>query len=207
MREEEACGGWENQRGKIKGDIHLFACRSAVEKDECVPLFPLRPLFISLFSFPSSALGLDDNGCQVVFKAVSGEVTHGGEECFKDFIWRLLLVLPNDTERAFQAEWFPSRRTCLHDPIGIQKDQFTRLQGERWPRQQGGGDTMPNSIGVRFICRPQQMNLTPYIVPLYRSEYSPPFHLPFFAFGGGSLKSSNGPNTAATSSASTARMA
>jgi hypothetical protein len=62
-----------------------------------------------LSSASMPVLGLDDDGGHVVLEAVFGEIPNGAEECVKDFIWRLLLVLPNDTERAFQAEKFISR--------------------------------------------------------------------------------------------------
>jgi hypothetical protein len=55
----------------------------------------------------SNAFGLEDNGRQVVLKLVPGEVAHGVEEGAEDFVGRFVLVRPNDTERALQAEQLP----------------------------------------------------------------------------------------------------
>jgi hypothetical protein len=57
----------------------------------------------------SIAFGLDDDSSDVVLKGVPGEVAHGVEEGGEDFIGRFVLVRPNDTKRALQAELLPIR--------------------------------------------------------------------------------------------------
>src|SRR5262245_41095622 len=84
-------------------------------------------------AWSSSAFGLEDNSRQVVLNVPLTKGTYRIEEFVNNVTGRVVPVPTNQIERAFQAEQPPVPRHRLHDPVGVQKDQFARLKLDRRP--------------------------------------------------------------------------
>jgi hypothetical protein len=76
--------------------------------------------------------GLDDDGGDVVQLNRGGrEVADRLDQRFEDGLRRLMPVRPHDSKGTLPTERLPSRGTGLGNPVGVGKDQITRLQGKR----------------------------------------------------------------------------